>query len=306
MYSGWITDIEGLKIGHSTNDQAMTGCTVVLCEEGAVGGVEVRGGAPGTRETDLLRAGCLVEKIHAVVLAGGSAFGLDAACGVMHFLEGKGVGFDTAGFKVPIVCAAVLFDLSTGDGRVRPDAAMGYEACFAAKSGPAEQGRVGAGAGATVGKALGPTYAMYGGIGMASISLQCGAKVAAVMAVNALGDVIDYQTGSILAGAIDNTTGKFLDSREILKSSCAWKMVGGNTVIGVVATDAKLGSAQANRLAAMGQNGLALSIRPAHTLMDGDTVFALATGRVEADIHAVFAAAQEAAAMAIANAVSCV
>jgi L-aminopeptidase/D-esterase-like protein len=302
MYKGCITDIHGLKAGQITDSRAMTGCTVILCEDGAVGGIEVRGGAPGTRETDLLKPGNLVEEIHAVVLSGGSAFGLDAACGVMRYLEEQGYGYESAGFRIPIVCAAVLFDLATGDGHVRPDADMGYRACLTAGSSPLEQGRFGAGAGATVGKALGYEHASPGGIGTASIRLHGGATVSAVMAVNALGDVMDYQSGRVLAGIIDPKHGGFMDSREVIKGP-EKHAAASNTIIGVVATDAVINREQANRLASMGQNGLAMCIRPSNTLMDGDTIFAMATCAVEADIHALYAAAQEVTAMASANAV---
>ncbi len=304
MYEGSITDIKGLEAGHATDFRAETGCTVVLCREGAVGGVDVCGGAPGTRETDVLKPGNLVERINAVTLSGGSAFGLDAAGGVMRYLEEQGIGYDTGSYRVPIVSGAVIYDLSTGDGKVRPDSNMGYQACIDAASGNVpKQGRIGAGAGATVGKAYGAENMMYGGVGSASIRLACGATVAALMVVNAMGDIIDYSTGIILAGACDKENKCFLNSFESFKA--AIKPAGfpaTNTTIGVVATDAVLTKAEANRLAAMGQNGIAWSIRPSHMLFDGDTVFGLSTCRVEADIHAVYAAAQEVTAMAIANA----
>lgn len=304
MYEGNITDIIGLQVGHASDFQAKTGCTVVICREGTIGGVEVRGGAPGTRETDVLKPGNLVSNIHAVFLAGGSAFGLDAGGGVMRFLEENAIGYDTGGFKVPIVSGAVIYDLNVGNGKIRPDSNMGYQACLNASiDNVFEQGRIGAGTGATLGKAFGSSCMMYGGVGCASLRLSCGATVAALMVVNAMGDVIDYKTGKILAGAYDREHKCFLDSQERFKNAATPSHFSAiNTTIGVVATDAIMTKAEANRLAAMGQNGIAWSIRPSHMLFDGDTVYGLSTCKVEGEINAVYAAAQEVTAMAIANA----
>lgn len=309
-----LTDVAGIEVGHAQDDQALTGCTVILCRKGAVAGVDVRGSAPGTRETDLLDPINLVEKVHAILLAGGSAFGLDAASGVMRFLEEQGIGFNTGVTRVPIVPAAILFDLGVGDPGVRPDAAMGYQAASAASSAPPAQGNVGAGCGASVGKILGLKQAMKSGIGAASI--KTGAlTVAALAAVNAFGDVIDPQTGRILAGARSTRLGpiqagaegtfadtvgtmKTLLGRTVLKVATR-----ANTVIGVVATNAKLSKAEATKVAQMAHDGLARVVRPAHTMLDGDTIFALSTGGRQADISTVGTFAAEVMAQAILAAV---
>ncbi len=270
--------LAGLKIGHFTDTRRATGCTVVLVEPGAVCGVEVRGAAPGTRETDLLAPGALVEQVHAVLLTGGSGFGLDAAGGVMRWLEERGRGFAVGPMRVPIVPAAVLFDLWIGDARIRPDAAAGHAACASATDAPPEQGNVGAGAGATVGKLFGFERAMKGGFGTAAIT-SGGVTVAALVAVNAVGDVIDPSTGEPLAGA------RTRDGRHLLGSLRALERgelpsptpAGSATTIGVVATDAVLTKAQANRLASLAHNGIARCVNPI-TMADGDTLFALATG----------------------------
>ena len=302
-----ITDVPGIKVGHAANLEALTGCTVVLCEEGAVGGVDQRGGAPGTRETDALYPMHLVQKAHAVVLSGGSAFGLEAATGVVRYLEERGIGFDTRVAKVPIVPAAILFDLSLGDSKVRPDAAMGYAACQAATDGPVAEGNVGAGTGATVGKILGLGRAMKSGLGTASINLGGGLVVGAIVAVNAFGDVVDPKTGEILAGARSLTGGGFADTLAVMKTLAGKTILRfaarGNTVIGVVATNARLSKEEANFVARMAHDGLARAIRPAHTMLDGDTIFALATGEKKADVNIVGAYAAEAMAMAIVRAV---
>ena len=275
-----ITDVAGLTVGHFTHPARATGCTVVLCPDGAVAGVDVRGGAPGTRETDLLAPENLIERVHAVLLSGGSAFGLDAAGGVMRWLEERGHGYAVGNVRVPIVPAAVLFDLWHGDLSIRPDAAAGYAACEAASSAKPAQGNVGAGAGAVVGKLFGIERAMKGGIGSASIRIS-GVTVAALVAVNAIGDVIDPADGSVLAGA---RTGA--DSRHLLHSAAALLrgdvpprlQAGMATTIGIVATDAQLDKAQCRKLAGMAHDGLARCINPVHTAHDGDTLFALATG----------------------------
>jgi L-aminopeptidase/D-esterase-like protein len=309
-----ITDVSGIQVGHAQDDQALTGCTVVLCEAGAVGGVDQRGGAPGTRETDALHPMHLVQEVHAVVLAGGSAFGLDAASGAVRYLEERGVGFDVGVARVPIVPAAILFDLAIGRADIRPGAAMGYQACLNASTQPAAEGNVGAGCGATVGKILGMAQAMKSGIGSASIDLG-GIAIGALAAVNAFGDVIDPETGQIIAGARrilespreSGSAGIFADTMKVLQNLSRTQQVGfsqgQNTVIGIVATNAALNKEQANKVAQMAQDGLARTIRPAHTMVDGDTVFALSTGRQKADINVVGAYAAEVFARAILRAV---
>ena len=310
-----ITDIPGIEVGHADDPQALTGCTVILSEGGAVGGVDQRGGSPGTRETDLLRPLHRVEKVHAVLLTGGSAFGLDAAGGVVHYLEERGIGFDAQVAKVPIVPAAVLFDLGLGSADVRPDAAMGYAACVNASTSHPREGNAGAGMGASVGKILGPAGAMKSGIGTACIEIGRGVRVGAIVAVNALGDVVDPATGAILAGTrairvagISLTgAGPFADTQAIMLKQAgklAMKMAsGGNTVIGVVATNARLTKNEANFVAQMAQDGLARAIRPAHTMFDGDTLFALSTGKASVDINTVGAYAADAVQAAILQAV---
>lgn len=306
MYKGRITDVKGIEVGHAQNIEAGTGCTVVICRQGAVAGVDVRGSAPGTRETDLMRPGNLVDRVHAIVLSGGSAFGLAAADGVMKYLENEGVGFDTGVASVPIVGGAVLFDLAYKDSKVRPDAAMGYEACVNATTQMMEQGSVGVGTGATVGKVLGMESAMKSGVGTASIRLPGGIVVGAIVAVNAFGDVVDFNNGNIIAGARNRETGDFIDTCKYLMSANQHATsFSGNTTIGVVATNAKLTKEQANKLASVSHDGLALAIRPVHTMVDGDTMFALSTGEVEGDMVAIGCAAVEATARAIINAVKC-
>jgi L-aminopeptidase/D-esterase-like protein len=310
-----ITDIPGILVGHAQNDEALTGCTVVLCEKGAVGGVDQRGGAPGTREVDALHPMHLVSKVHAVVLAGGSAFGLEAATGVMRYLEERGVGFDTRVAKVPIVPAAILFDLGVGRSDIRPDAAMGYQACQNATSEPPAEGNVGAGTGATVGKILGPALCMKSGLGTASLEIGAGVIVGAIAAVNALGDVIDPSTGQIIAGARSKAIGPihigsqgyFADTLKVMQTLIGRTALGfgskGNTVIGVIASNAKLNKEEANKVAQMAHDGLARTIRPAHTMVDGDTIFAIATGEHNADVNIVGAYAAEVFAQAILRAV---
>lgn len=304
-----LADVPGIHVGHAQDLEAFTGCTVVLCEAGAVGGVDQRGGAPGTRETDLLRPMRLVEKVHAVVLAGGSAFGLDAASGVMKYLEERQIGYETGVARIPIVPAAILFDLALGRADVRPDAQMGYRACLAASVAPPPQGNVGAGAGASVGKILGMAQAVKAGVGMASVPAGGEVIVSALAAVNALGDVVDPASGRIIAGARNPVPGgaPFADTLAILRETASRKMPlqppRGNTIIGVVATNARLTKEQANKVAEMAHDGLARAVRPAHTLYDGDTIFALATGAVEADVNAVGSFAAEAFAQAILQAV---
>ena len=305
--SGALTDVPGIEVGHAHDEAALTGCTVVICREGAVAGVDQRGGAPGTRETDLLRPVHLVQQVHAVLLAGGSAFGLDAAAGVMRYLEEHGVGFDTRVAKVPIVPGAILFDLDLGRADVRPDAAMGYRACEAAASGPVAQGCVGAGIGASVGRMFGAGFATKSGIGTASIDLGDGLVVGALIAVNAFGDIVD-ESGNIIAGLRLPPEGRqFANMMEMLRSPTGKQILqmawgASNSVIGVVATNAILNREQVTKVAQMAQDGLAHAIRPAHTMFDGDTLFALATGKMPADVNLVGAFAAEATARAIRNA----
>jgi L-aminopeptidase/D-esterase-like protein/RimJ/RimL family protein N-acetyltransferase len=274
---GSLTDVPGLKVGHFTDPRRPTGCTVVLAETGAVCGGDVRGGAPGTRETDLLDPRHTVGAAHAVVLAGGSAFGLDVAGGVMRWLEERGVGFEVRGHRVPIVPAAILFDLQVGDGRIRPDAAAGYAACSAAGDGPVAEGSVGAGAGATVGKLFGPARAMKGGIGSASVRRPDGVVVAALVAVNAFGDVVE--AGRVVAGCRSADGLGLRPSLAALREG-PWPPAAesGNTTIGVVATNVALTKAEASKVAQMAHDGLARTIVPVHTPVDGDTLFTLATG----------------------------
>lgn len=304
-----ITDVPGIKVGHAQDDNALTGCTVILCEKGATGGVDQRGGAPGTRETDLMRPMHLVEKVHAVLLAGGSAFGLDAAGGVMKYLEERKIGFYTGVAYVPIVASAVIFDLAIGNPMIRPDAAMGYEACLNATSLPPRQGNAGAGNGATVGKILGMEYATKSGIGTASVHIG-NLVIGAMVVVNALGDVVDPTTGKIIAGVWQKDVHQnryFADTLQIMQSMqdrSAIKFSGtGNTVVGVVATNARLNKEQTNKVAQMAQDGISMVIRPAHTMLDGDTIFALATNRVKADLNIVGAFAAQTVAKAIIAAV---
>lgn len=307
-----ITDVPGLRVGQVQNDEALTGCTVVICERGAVAGVDQRGGAPGTRETDLLHPLHAVQKVHAVFLAGGSAFGLDAAGGIMRYLEEKKVGFNVQVARVPIVTGAILLDLQIGRADIRPDAAMGYQACLAATTGPVQEGNFGAGSGATVGKILGMGQAMKSGIGTASIEIGNGIFVGSIVAVNAFGDIIDPVNSQIIAGARTiqqgpihiGYQGVFADSLQVMRSLVGKTVLSfasrpSNTVIGIVATNARLTKEQANKVAQMAHDGLARAVRPAHTMLDGDTIFALSTGRQKADVNVVGAFAAEAMAEAI-------
>lgn len=301
-----LTAVAGIKVGHDTLSKRPTGCTVILVEEGAIAGVDVRGAAPGTRETDLLAPENLVEKVQAIVLSGGSAFGLDAATGVMRYLDEKGVGFDARVAKVPIVPAAVLFDLAVGDPKIRPTAECGYRAAAAATSKPVQEGNVGAGAGATVGKLMGSQHAMKGGLGSAVITLPDGLIVAALVAVNAVGDVIDPSTGQVIAGLRTEDGKGLADVRTLIRAGAVPRArTGQNTTIGVVATNARLTKTQATKVAQMAHDGLARAISPTHTPFDGDTVFALATGTHQGNVEllAVGALAAEVMADAIIRAV---
>jgi L-aminopeptidase/D-esterase-like protein len=307
MYNA-ITDVVGVKVGHYTDQQAVTGCTVLLCEQGAVAGVDVRGGAPGTRETDLLRPLNLVQEAHAILLAGGSAFGLDAASGVMRYLEERGIGFDVGVARVPIVPTAVLFDLAIGRADVRPDSAAGYQACCAATDGPVAEGSVGAGTGATVGKLLGPRFATKSGLGTASERIGKGIVIGALVAVNAFGDVVDPASGRILAGTRAPVLGGFVDTTQRMKGDLGQIALAlANTTIGVVATDACLTKEEANKVAQMAHDGLAITIRPVHTMFDGDTIFSLSTGKApggqRGDVSVIGAVAAQVMAQAVLRAV---
>jgi L-aminopeptidase/D-esterase-like protein len=291
-----ITDVRGILVGHAQDTRALTGCTVILCRKGAVAGVDVRGGAPGTRETDLLNPVNLVEKVHGVVLSGGSSFGLEATAGVVRYLEEQNIGLKTRAAKVPIVPAAILYDLAVGRADVRPDAAMGYRAAAEASSAPPAEGNVGAGTGASVGKIRGMKYAMKAGIGTSSIEFN-GVVIGALVAVNAIGDVIDPMNGQIIAGLRSGLT------LDWMKDNPPRSAVKSNTVIGVIATNAKLNKVGATKVAQMAHDGLAQTIRPAHTMFDGDTIFTLATGEKEADLSTVGAFAVEVMAESILRAV---
>ena len=314
-----ITDIPGLRVGHAQNEEALTGCTVVLCEKGAVGGVDQRGGAPGTRETDALHPLHLVQQVHAIVLTGGSAFGLDAASGVVKYLEERGVGFDVGVARVPIVPAAVLFDLGVGRADIRPGPEMGYQACLDAEQrgegAPLPEGNIGAGMGATVGKIMGMSQAMKSGIGSASMAISDQLIVAALVAVNAFGDIINPDNGQIIAGARlaqsqESGSRRFADTLQVMKQfanqsdlTFGRRPQADNTVIGVVATNARLNKEQANKIAQMAQDGLARTVRPAHTMLDGDTIFALSLGEQTADVNTIGAFAAEVFAQAVLRAV---
>ncbi|RPI09039.1 MAG: peptidase S58 family protein [Zetaproteobacteria bacterium] len=300
-----LTAVPGIRVGHGTDQAGCTGCTVILCPEGTVGGVDVRGSAAGTRELDALSPMHLVPHVHAVVLAGGSAFGLDAAGGVMRYLEERGVGFDVQVTRVPIVPAAILFDLRLGDAFARPDAAMAYAACQAATDGPFPEGSVGAGTGATIGKLFGIAQAMKSGMGSAGLDLPNGVKVAALAAVNAFGDVRDPDSGALLAGAREAP-----DSRRLADTAAAMRqgvLPRGfrpeNTTLAVVATNARLSKVQVTKVCQMAQHGLVRTVSPVHTTLDGDLVIGLATGEAEADTNAIGIAAAEATAQAIVRAV---
>jgi L-aminopeptidase/D-esterase-like protein len=310
-----LTAIRGIRVGHHTLAERPTGCTVILVDGGAVAGVAQRGAAPGTRETDLLRGSTKsaasiddVDRIDAVMLSGGSAYGLDAATGVMRWLDEHRAGRDTSGARVPIVASAVLIDLWVGGKpRIRPGGDCGYRAAAAAMTAPVREGTVGAGAGATVGKLSGRARAMKGGIGSAIIVLSNGLQVGAIVAVNPLGDVIDPQTGRVVAG-VRSADGSLADARTLLRTGAtmAPPAAGENTTIGVVATNARLTKADANRVAHMADSGYARAISPIHTLADGDTIFALATGRWtgDADAETIGALAADAMADAIVRAVT--
>lgn len=301
---GQITDVPGIKVGNIENKVALTGCTAILFEGGAVAGVDVRGSAPGTRETDLLNPINLVDQVHAITLSGGSAFGLEAATGVMQFLEEKGIGLDVGVAKVPIVPAAVLFDLVHGDSLVRPDKQMGYEAAFAAANEKFATGNSGAGCGATVGKLAGLPFCMKGGLGSASLRLENGVVIGAIVAVNATGDIRDPSTGKILAGPYLKETGTILDSEKLLEQNYQPTIrAGTNTTIGVVAVNANLTKVEATKVAQMAHDGYARTIYPAHTMYDGDTIFAVATGGEKMPVDVIGGLAAKVMSLAILDAV---
>jgi L-aminopeptidase/D-esterase-like protein len=302
-----LTAVEGLKVGHFTLTERPTGCTVILAEDGAVASVDVRGGAPGTRETDLLDPVNMVQQVHAIVLSGGSAFGLDTASGAVKYLEERGIGFDVRIARVPIVPAAILFDLGFGGKpNVRPDADCGYKAAAAATTGPVQEGNVGAGAGATVGKMGGPGRSTKAGVGTSAMVMEDGLVVAALVAVNAVGDIIDPATGQVLAGVRTEDGTQFADARTIINRGelAIREHPLQNTTIGVVATNARLTKVQAQKIAQMAHDGYARAIAPAHLPDDGDVIFSMATGRWsgEVNVSRVGSLAAEAMARAIVRA----
>jgi len=307
-----ITDVDNIQVGHAQDLDALTGCTVILCPRGAVAGISQRGGAPGTRETDLLRPNHLVEKVHGVLLSGGSAFGLDAAGGVMKFLEEKKVGYKTGAVLVPIVPAAILYDLAIGNPSVRPDAAMGYQACQNATREKQASGNVGAGAGATVGKIFGMKTAMKSGIGTSSREIGGGVIIGAIAAVNAFGDILDYHDRRIIAGArkiVKSRSGiQFTNTLEVFSSMAGRSMMAfaskQNTIIGVIATNAKLDKSSASKFAESASDGISLTVQPAFSMFDGDTVFGLSTGTKQIDLNILCAFAPLVFADAILNAVN--
>lgn len=297
-----ILDVKGIKVGQVEDKEGLTGCTVIICEDGGVCGVDVRGSAPGTRETDLLDPINMVQKVHAIVLSGGSAFGLESTCGVSRYLEEKGIGFDVGVAKVPIVTGAVLFDLGVGDPKCRPNIEMGYKACQIANNIELKQGNYGAGCGATVGKIRGSEFCTKGGIGSYSIKLDNGLVVSAIIAVNAFGDV--YENGQVIAGVLNDDKTDFLNTYDLMKKGVN---KGGfnidNTTIGAVVTNAKLSKAECKKISQMAHNGFAKSIFPIHTPHDGDTIFTLATGEVETDITLLGSIASEVVEKSVINAI---
>jgi L-aminopeptidase/D-esterase-like protein len=298
-----LTDVPGILVGHATDAVALKGCTVVLCGTEAVGGVDIRGSATGSCELDTLSPGHVAQNVHAIVLSGGSAFGLETTCGVRNLLEKRGIGYDAGVARVPIVPGAILFDLGIGSAHVRPTREMGEKAALAANAGPVAEGNVGAGAGATVGKIFGMKQAMKSGIGTASLTLGNGVVVAAVVAVNPLGDVIDPANGQIVAGARKSPTSReFANSAAIMRHGLNPPR-GGHTVIGIVATNARLDRVQTNKLAALGSLGVARTISPVNTMADGDITFAISLGKERASVDEVGVAAAEAMAMAVLRAV---
>ena len=310
-----FTDVEGIKVGHYTDLENITGCTVILCPKGAVAGVDQRGGAPGSRELALLNPINQVQEVHAILLSGGSAYGLDAASGVMRYLEENDIGVNVGSAKVPIVPAAIILDLGIGNAKIRPTSDNAYTACQNATDSVREQGSIGAGTGATVGKLLGMGSAMKAGLGMASIEIGKGVVVSAIMVVNAVGEIIDPKSNQVLAGArnpeiakkVLNKKEMFVNSLELMRGPIGRTIFDlaapSNTVIGVVATNARLNKIQATKVAQMAQNGLARTIRPTNTMLDGDTMFALSTGKKKINPNIIGAFATEVVSTAIINAV---
>lgn len=298
-----FTDIDGIKVGHMQNEKAATGCSVIICEEGAYAGVDVRGGSPATRETDLLDPVNMVQKIHAVVLSGGSAFGLDSCSGVMKYLEEQGIGFDVRVAKVPIVCGACLFDLTLGSPNIRPNLEMGYKAAENANKEECPNGNIGAGCGATVGKYLGPKYAMKGGLG--TYAMQVGdLQVGAIVAVNALGDIVDPDDNNkIIAGMRDDNGFMDIEKAMIENYHDKTNKFSGNTTIGAIVTNGKFNKSEMNKIASMAHNGYGRTMRPAHSIYDGDTIFAMSAGDVEADLSVVGMLAAKVMEKAVINAI---
>jgi len=299
-----ISEIKGIKVGHAQDVEGGTGCTVILCEEGACAGVDVRGGAPASRETELLRSENMVDRIHAVMFSGGSAFGLDACSGAMQFLEEKGAGLDVKIAKIPIVCGTCVFDINVGDPKCRPDKAMGYDACVAAEKGEPGEGNVGAGTGASVGKFFGRPRMMKGGVGIYAVQagdVQC----AAVVVVNAVGDVFDCETGEQIAGLLSEDKSKLISTVSVMYDEIGKNrnLFSGNTTIGCIVTNAKLTKPQCNKLASITHDGFARAIRPVHTTADGDTIFVMSTGEVQVSPDGLGALASEVMAKAIGRAV---
>lgn len=300
-----ITDIKGIQIGQEENVEAGTGCTVIICKEGATAGVDVRGGGPATRETDLLNPINMVQQVNAIMLSGGSAFGLDAASGAMQYLEERNCGFDMKVAHVPIVCGASLFDLTVGDPNIRPDKKMGYQACLnSEKNEPVKEGNYGAGCGASIGKIIGPQCAMKGGIGTSAVQIN-DVQVGAIVAVNACGNVVDYQTNAQLAGIYDQEHDCIIPADEVIfqQMEKLRELPSGNTTIGCVVTNVKLDKAQCTKIAGIAHNGYARAIHPVHTMSDGDTIFVLSTNEVEIMPDAVGILATEMIAKAINRAI---
>jgi L-aminopeptidase/D-esterase-like protein len=303
-----ITDVPGFEVGHAQDPKGVTGCTVVLCPPGTVGGLDVRGSAAGTRQTDSLHPFHFVDEVHAILLSGGSAFGLDASGGVMKYLEEKGIGYPTSAARVPIVPTAIIYDLGIGDSRIRPDPKMGYQACLNRQAGKVEEGSVGVGMGATVGKLYGIRYATKGGVGTSSVHLPDGVVIGAIVAVNAFGDVVEVKDpGKILAGARDPKNSiRFIDSAQKIREGVFPQRPGSafqHTTLGVVATNAKLTKRQAIKVAQMAQVGLARTISPIHSTVDGDLIFALSAGNRSADVNCIGLMAEEAVATAVIRAI---
>lgn len=298
-----LTAVPGVRVGHYTDAEGLTGCTIVLLPPGSIGGVDVRGAAPGTRETDLLRPGYRTREIHAFLLTGGSAFGLEAASGVVAYLEERGIGLDVGVARVPLVPAAVLFDLSLGDPKARPSKEAGYKACLSAAAGEVPEGNVGAGTGATVGKLFGVRQATKGGSGSWALKRDPDLVVGALVAVNAWGDVVDPETKEVIAGPREPKTNSLVRTLDFWSRQLGFEEERQSTTLGVVVTNARLTKEEVNKVAQMAHDGLARVINPVHTLFDGDTVFAAATGKVDADAGLVGALAAEVLSRAVIRAV---